>query len=313
MRITILPLLAAAFLVLSAEPLLFSADETPLTLPAPAVTAAQPPAADAAGDGINISLEELKTLLDRKETPRVAVTNVYHGAVTGRAVALDSKSGQLDIDVSAEGVGVGGILGIKTASIVSIKVLVPLTQDQVDAAGAASAAYLSKVRSQAASAASSEALSAAGEAEGLEDVAATAETVSATDSALALPDLEPEILMLEKYPPKEGWGPKRLAEIVQKAVVLHLEPFGKEKTFLKEYDAWKEEYNKERTSQLEALEAFKGMNEPVPDDFEVWPELQPVPALAGASSPASDSPVGDSSDEEPVGMPSAPSGASSGR
>jgi len=316
MRIRIFPLLAALICTLCLPSLVFSAGAAPAApaaQPAPAPKAAQKPAAETVASEITISLDDLRTLLDRKETPRVVVANVYGGKVTGRAVAMDPKSGQLQVDVSAEGIGIDGILGVKTAAIVSIKVLMPLTQDQIDAAKAASEKYLSGIRSETVPLPPSEPLSVSGEVSPPMAVPAAAEAVSSTGSELAAVDQETQVPLLKKYPPKEGWGPKRVAEIVRKSVVLHLEPFGKEKTFLKDYDAWKGEYNKERAQQLEALEAFKGMGQPVPPDFEVWPELEGVPSLEGAPSPAPDSPVGNSRDEKPVGMPSAPSAASSGQ
>jgi len=263
--------------------------------------------------GVTVTLDELKTLLDRKETPRLSVTNKFGGTAAGRATSIEK--GKLLLDVSAEDVGIDGVLGIALGDIVSIKVLIPLTQEETEAARKASSDYLAALRRQMGAEAaaagglqSTDSLLMPGEAlESTDSGLKSPPRVASTDSALAGPEEEQPVDPLETYPPAEGWGPKRLAEIVRKAVVLHLEPAGKEKTFLKDYDAWKTAYEKKRNQQLEEEAALKSMNKPIPDGFSVLPELEPVPGLEGAPSPAGNQPVGNDTDGQPVGAPSQPS------
>ena len=85
--------------------------------------------------------------------------------------------------------------------------------------------------------------------------------------------------LLAIYPPEEGWGPAKLADIIHKSVVLHLHPFGQDQQFINDYDAWKTAYESKRNQQLEETAALQGMGKPVPPDFKVLPELEPLPAI----------------------------------
>jgi hypothetical protein len=273
--------------------------------PAPAPVKAVEKAQPATNAEVAISLDDLKTLLARKETPRISVTNNFGGAVTGRAVGIEG--GKLQIDVSAEGIGISGVMGVPLPSIVSIKALVPQSEKEVEAAKAASQAYLASLASTP-PAAEGIAGTESSLAEGVASTESAVATVPSTESALAVPEAEGAD-QLATYPPKEGWGPKRLGEIVRKAVVLHLEPAGKDKTFMRDYEAWKTAYEHKRDTQLEELAALQGMNKPVPADFQVLPELEPVPALEGApNSSTPDAPVGNDSDGAPSPGASEPTG-----
>ncbi len=272
---------------------------------ASAAQSAQPTPSDAASAkaGIAITVDDLASLLERRETPRVKITNRYGGAVTGKAVSIDPAAKNISVDVSAEGIGVDGVLTVAMSVVTSIEVLVPLTPDQAASAEQASAAYIAALRRP--PAAKPEAADVAAVALGVTEAGLmTPASILSTDSAMLPPDD-----ILQTYPPAEGWGPARFSEIVRKAVVLGLQPFGKDKTFLTDYDAWKTAYNRRRDQQLEELAVRQSTNQKVPPDFELWPELAPVPSLEGAPvSNVPDEPVGDSGDEAPVGAPSYPTG-----
>ena len=61
---------------------------------ASAAQSAQSTASDAASAkaGITITVDDLASLLERRDTPRVKITNRYGGAVTGKAVSIDQAS-----------------------------------------------------------------------------------------------------------------------------------------------------------------------------------------------------------------------------
>ena len=114
-----------------------TAPEPPaVAVPAPPVSAPaeapKPAAGEAAKAVVNtefpLTVAEVKELLSRGQTPRVRIANKYHGTTTGRVVAVEK--GSLQIDVSGEGLGVDGILGVPEASIASVVALVPLTEEE---------------------------------------------------------------------------------------------------------------------------------------------------------------------------------------
>jgi len=293
----------------------------PAVAPAPAApspaAASKAPAkpavkAPTTNEPIEVTLDELKTIMARSEAPRVRITNKFGGKVVGKAVSFEGD--KLRVDVSAEGVGVSGISGVSLPSISKIEVLAPLTEEQREEAARASTEYIARLsgRVQAEEFASSEsALEAGSTASALAAGSTASQLAPATGETAKKPgETEEETDLLKKYPPGEGWGPKKLGEIIRKAVVLHLEPFGKEKTFIKDYDAWRTAYDQKRAQQLEEVEALKGMGKPVPADLKVLPELESVPSIEGAPSPGPEAPVGNSSNEAPVGAPSGePSGS----
>jgi len=289
--LTALVLVTIAVFVYVSLPEGFGAQAGAAAKPAPARTpgAAGAAGAVAADTETKVTIDELKQLLQQRQAPRVRVKTGFGGTATGKAVGITGD--KLELDVSAESTGVSGVLGVALSNITSITVLVPMTQEEIQAAKKASEDYLGAIGAQEARA---EELASTGSEMGAGALASSESLVEAAASAesnLAEEGQEEKVDLLAKYPPSEGWGPKKLAETVRKAVVLHLQPFGKEQTFLKDYDAWKLAYENKRSAQLEAVEALKGMNKPVPADMEVLPELEPVPSLEGAA---------------PTGGPSAP-------
>ncbi len=252
---------------------------------------AAPAGVAAAPSEFPITLDQLRALLARGETPRLRVVNRQGGTVTGRAVGV--QSGNLQIDVSDEGLGVDGVFGLPTANVATLTALVPLTADRKKAARDASAAYLADLRAKIA----------AGKVAGPAPSAPAIESTSVVPAAVPTRGELPDEPLLDKYPPEEGWGPDKVEAITFQSIVLHLPPEGKDKTFLVDYDQWREAYDRMRQAQQDLEAKWKAEGKAAPADFSVLPELKPVPKLAGAPSPAPDAPVGNSSDETPTGMP----------
>ncbi len=206
---------------------------------------------------VTVSLDELKELLDRKETPRVELTTTY-SKLTGVALKIEKRT--ISVDVTGEQLAVAGVMGLPLSRIRVIKVLVPMTERERRAADEATRAYLAGITAAAAGAPGAAPT-------GAGDAAVTGE--------------EETVDLLALYPPQDGWGPEKVAEITHKRVVLHLQAFGKEETFLRDYDAWVKAYNEKRDAQLEVQAAHEKAGTPLPQDFEILPELAPVPSLEG--------------------------------
>ncbi|MCD6405784.1 MAG: hypothetical protein J7M19_08150 [Planctomycetes bacterium] len=241
----------------------------------PKTAAAKAPAAPTA---IAVTVDELKQLLKRKEQPRVQVANKFGGSVTGKAVRIDKR--KLFVDVGGESVAIGGVMAVNLSRIVSIKILVPLSDAQRKAVREATAKYIGGIKTGApkAQAQPPEAPSAEGPA------SEPAESVSPKPSEAPeqVEQAAEERDLLAIYPPAQGWGPEKLGDIVRKRVVVHIQPSGKDRTFLKDYDAWREAYIAKRNEQMETKAAMKGMGKELPADFEILPELKSIPTLAGS-------------------------------
>ena len=215
---------------------------------------------------INITLDELQELLKRGETPRVALHTKYT-TVSGTALRIESR--KVFIDVTGEQVAVAGVLGTPTSFVKHVEVLARLSEAQRRETHRASEKYLEDISSEAAQ-------------EGLRDEEPAAGSVREEGG-----EDEPELAevpredLLEKYPPSEGWGPEKAFEITRKRIALGLNPFGKEKTFLQDYDEWKALYDAKRAEQLELQAGYEEAGEDPPADFEVLPELGGVQALDG--------------------------------
>jgi hypothetical protein len=264
----VLALIAAFSLIFGA---LAAAAEEPGPAQKPQSAASAPvqpaPAAQAPATtqtAITITIGELKQLLQRGQTPRVAVATRF-ATTTGKALSANERT--LFIDVTGEKVALAGVLGVPLSQVSSLKVLVPLSADEMKAAQEASRKYLAGIRQ---AAAPTPTPPAPGETAGM-----PAEVAAAQDQT-AKPDL------LAVYPPSEGWGPEKLADITRKRVVLGLEPFGKDRSFLKDYDAWRTAYLAKRDEQLQQLAAYEAAGQKAPEGFQVLPELGPVPSLGGA-------------------------------
>jgi len=280
-------------------------------LPAEPVEAATPAGGEKAGTTTNteipITLDEVKTLLTRNEAPRIKVTNRYGGVIIGRAVEIVSD--KLNVDVSGEALGVDGIVGVPVAQIVSMQALVPLSDQERAAAEKATAEYIAGI--SAAQAQVPQQIESTAP-EGFPPAAIAAiesseEGLAESTSAEAQGAPEGERDLLAIYPPSEGWGPEKLGEIIRKSIVLHLHPFGKELDFTNDYDSWKEAYEKKRAEQIAEMTQLQDAGRPVPEGFEVLPELAPVPSLEGAEY-APSAPAGDKSAAPAAGMPAPSAG-----
>lgn len=253
-----------------------------LILPASALTAEEPagaetPGAAASGEkqaedtSIKITLDELRELLKRGETPRIALHTKYT-TVTGMALRIEK--GQLFIDVTGEQVAVAGVLGTPASFVEHVEVLARLSEAERQETHRASMKYLQNISREPPQEAPS-------------DEEPPAESAGEGDAGEAAPGPEPELAdvpredLLEKYPPSEGWGPEKAFEITRKRIVLGLNPFGKDKTFLQDYDEWKAAYNAKRAEQIELQAGYEKAGEEPPEDFEVWAELGPVASLEG--------------------------------
>lgn len=259
---------------------------------APATLARRPAPVAPAPEEFAVTVPEVQALVSRGESPRLRVTNRFKRTVTGRAVGFEK--GKLLLDVTGEGLGVDGVLGVEVASIASMAALVPMTETEKEAARQSTAQYLAGINAGPQVPGPSQAPSPSGAetpGTGTEPVAGTIAGAGADRDLLSI------------YPPSEGWGPTRLAEITRKAVVLHLEPAGKEKEFLKDYDLWRGSYERKRLEQVDELARLQAAGATVPADFKVLPELEPVPALEGAVSPAPSVPVGDEGAQAPSPAP----------
>ena len=221
---------------------------------------------------IPITLDELEELLKRGDTPRVTLHTKY-AALTGTAVRMEK--GQVFIDVTGEEVAVAGVMGMPVSLVKSVEVLAGLTEQQLRQAQEESRKYLQRISSIAAQQEPSVEEATEVEGEGVQ-----AQPQPATSAAAEAPGA-PDMDLLEKYPPKEGWGPEKVFEITRKRIALGLNPFGKEQTFLQDYEQWKKAYGAMRSAQLEQQRAYEEAGETPPEDFEVWPELPPVPSLEG--------------------------------
>lgn len=252
--------LMAAF-SLAAEDAPIATPETP-----PPPTAAESAPRIPSDTAIPVTVEELRTLLARKEMPRIAVANRFGGRTTGKAVRVDE--GKIYLDVTGEGVAIGGILSFPLSRIESVNVFVSLSPLQIAAAEKASAEYLAELKAEVSP-----------PAQPPRETTATAQPVQ-PDQPSQTPESVRDLLQI--YPPSEGWGPGRVAEITRKRVVLHLQPFGKERTFLTDSDAWREAYNLKRQEQLAEKARLEAAGAAIPEDFVVLPELPPVEKLAGA-------------------------------
>ncbi|MHC4712396.1 MAG: hypothetical protein ACYTAN_03865 [Planctomycetota bacterium] len=218
---------------------------------------------------ITVTLDELRQLLARKETPRVELTTTY-SKLTGVALKIEKRT--ISVDVTGEQVAVAGVMGLPLSRVRAVKVLVSLTDTQRREADEASKAYLAGV------AAAAKVETPTGETAAAQEPGAETE-----ESGPPEPGEEETIDLLALYPPNEGWGPEKVAEIERKRVVLGLQAFGKDKTFFRDYDAWVKAYNEKRDEQLKTKAAYEDAGTPLPQDFEVLPELAPVPSLEGES------------------------------
>lgn len=282
-------ILASVFLlcVVAAAPPSHAAEDVSAP-PAPASVAARPPA----GEEVPLTLDEVKALLDKGRTPRIRITGKFGSPVTGKALRIaDSK---IDIDVTAEQLGISGVLGVPTSNIKAIHALLALTEEQRRAAEKATSEYLASIRT-------------APPAESPQSAAEPSETSSAPEVQDSATPVE-KVDYLAMYPPEDGWGPAKFTEITRKAVVIGLLPFGKDKTFLRDYDAWTAAYSQKREEQLQAKAAMEAAGETVPPDFRLLPELAAPKPLAGAPSETPGAPVGEGDDSMPVGAPSEPVG-----
>jgi len=222
---------------------------------------------------IEISIDELRAMLKKGQTPRVSVKTRF-SKVKGQAVRTDDK--KVYVDVSQEQVAVAGVVGTPISLVDSIKVLVPLTKEERQAVAGASERYLKALTASKQEEMADEAIPPP--VEGAEPAvqAQEAEAVS-TDPEKRERDL------LELYPPSQGWGPGRVFEITRKRIVLGLNPFGKDKSFVEDYDAWVEAYNRRREQQLKMKNAMEADGQELPENFELLPELEPVGTLEGAA------------------------------
>ncbi len=227
---------------------------------------------------VAISMDDLKRLLDRKETPRVQLVTKF-STLTGRAVRIEK--GSVFVDVGEERVAVAGVLGLPASQIREIKVLAALSEEERKALQAASEAYLEKVRSQAVQAETPPPATeeAAGDQEG--EAGATEATGEPSGAEKGGPAEKKERDLLAIYPPEQGWGPQKVAEITRKRIVLGLQPVDKDESFLRDYDAWCAAYSTKRNQQLEMQAAYQASGQVVPETFVVLPELEPVPSLEG--------------------------------
>ena len=78
---------------------------------APAALARRPAPAAPAPEEFAVTVPEVQALVARGESPRVRVTNRFKRTVTGRAVGFEK--GKLLLDVTGEGLGVDGVLGVE--------------------------------------------------------------------------------------------------------------------------------------------------------------------------------------------------------
>lgn len=273
----------------------------------PTATGAAKPV-DTTSSEFPITLDEVKALLARNETPRIRITNRYGGVVTGRAVEIVNE--KLNVNVSGEALGVDGVVGVPLTQVVSMQALVPLSDQERTAAEKATADYIAGIHAAAESRAAQKLESTAPEgftqaAEAAIESSEAALAESTSTEAETVPEGERDLLAI--YPPSEGWGPGKLGEIIRKSIVLHLHPFGKELDFTNDYDSWKQAYETKRVQQIEELTQLQDAGKPVPPDFQVLPELTPVPSLEGAQY-APSAPAGDKSAAPATGIP-APSAA----
>ncbi len=223
-----------------------------------------PPAAEAVTEAaIEVSLDELTAMLEEAKTPRVSL-RTRHTTLTGRALRVER--GQVFLDVTGERLAVSGVLGTPVTSVRSVEVLVALSQEELRQVEEASALYLRRIRERAAELAEAE---------------PEAEAPAGVGPEIAEPGPTSAAALLEKYPPGEGWGPERVFEITRKRIVLGANPFGKERTFLEDYQEWTRAYNVVRAEQLELLAGWEEAGVDPPEDFELWSELGPVPSLEG--------------------------------
>jgi len=221
---------------------------------------------------ISITLDELGAMLESGRTPRVTLRTKYT-TLTGVAQRIEKR--QVFIDVTGEKVAVAGVLGVPVSFVESVEVLPQLSDEDRRRIREESTQYLRKI------AAAKEA--GAPEQPTAEDAGVTPAPAEGEEAAgrEAEPAAPPDGDLLEKYPPSEGWGPEKVFEITRKRIVLGLNPFGKEKTFLEDYKEWKKAYDAKRSQQMEQMEEYEAEGKKPPEGFEVWPELGPIPSLEG--------------------------------
>lgn len=260
----VLVIFAAALLPVRAGEITITVE--PSAAPAPALE--EPPVEE---ELLAITVGELQQLLDRKQQPRLEILNKYRAK--SRGTALRIEKGMLYYDITGEGLGVDGVMAVKLSQIVSLDVLVPLTPAQLEAARVETAKLLARLKERRSKPPE--------KADATVPVDAS-EAAEAPEAPPQAPDAgKKEQDLLEMYPPGEGWGPARFGEIVRKRVVLGLQPFGKDETFLKDYDAWRDAYQARRKKQLEMKAEYEASGKEAPKGFEVLPELPPA-AAAGA-------------------------------
>lgn len=270
-------LLAALLFAVPAAILAETSQPSPAAKTEAPKAAPQTPAAKAP-TAITVTLDELKQLLKRKEHPRVRIANKFGGSVTGKVIKIGEH--KLVIDVSAESVAIDGVMAVDLPLIVSMKILVPLSDAQQKAVEEATAKYLKGLETAAPKPQTHQPEVPSAEGPPSKPAKSVSTKPSKAPEQAKTTTAKRDLLAI--YPPSEGWGPEKFGDIVRKRIVIHIQPFGKDKTFLKDYDAWCEAYNAKRNEQLETKAALEGMGKKVPADFKVLPELKPVPTLAGS-------------------------------
>ena len=218
---------------------------------------------------IVITIDQLAKLLEQGKPPRIAVKTKF-STLRGVAVRIGKK--KLYVDVSDEHVAVRGVMGTPLSAIKSIGVLKALSGDEREAIRKASAEYLVSMKRAAVKAA---------EKKTAEEPDAETDREREVDPDQAATEALEREMLLEKYPPEDGWGPEKVFDITRKRIVLGLQPFGKDKTFLEEYDAWVKAYNERRDKQLELKKAIQAEGKELPPEFELLGELGPVPTIEG--------------------------------